>query len=173
MHSGVLHNATAFGGLAARWEISSGMLIEIDQGRANPSIAILCRVAAGLGLSVPALLQPYTAAKRQRRMFQPQMSRSLWTGRRGEDACLIIGSTGPDMLELWSSTLHPRDRFETLPHPAGTQELQQIEEGSLSRDVEGVSDMPSQGGSAHALTDRSHAYVLRRTGSNTIHDGRG
>ena len=38
--------------LSRRAGVSKGMLVEIEKGSANPSIAILCKLAAALGLSV-------------------------------------------------------------------------------------------------------------------------
>lgn len=38
--------------LSRRASVSKGMLVEIEKGAANPSIAILCKLAAALGVSV-------------------------------------------------------------------------------------------------------------------------
>src|SRR5258706_14585950 len=38
--------------LAQRSGVSKGMLVQIEQGRTNPSIATLCRVANALGVAV-------------------------------------------------------------------------------------------------------------------------
>jgi transcriptional regulator with XRE-family HTH domain len=38
--------------LSRRASVSKGMLVEIEKGAANPSIAILCKLAAALGISV-------------------------------------------------------------------------------------------------------------------------
>src|ERR1700730_12202858 len=43
--------------LSARASVSKGMLVQIENGQANPSIAILCKVAAALGASVADLRQ--------------------------------------------------------------------------------------------------------------------
>nr|EJQ1335405.1 helix-turn-helix transcriptional regulator [Cronobacter sakazakii] len=42
--------------LSQRAGVSKGMLVELEKAAANPSIAILCKVAAALGLSVADLL---------------------------------------------------------------------------------------------------------------------
>ena len=46
----------SFDELALRTGVSKGMLVQIEQGRANPSIGTLCRLAAGFGVSVVELL---------------------------------------------------------------------------------------------------------------------
>ena len=43
--------------LASLSGVSKGMLVQIESGDANPSIAILCKVAAALGVSVADLVQ--------------------------------------------------------------------------------------------------------------------
>ncbi|HBH64234.1 MAG TPA: XRE family transcriptional regulator, partial [Erwinia persicina] len=38
--------------LSRRAGVSKGMLVEIEKGTANPSIAILCKISAAMGVSV-------------------------------------------------------------------------------------------------------------------------
>ncbi|MEQ1524917.1 MAG: helix-turn-helix transcriptional regulator [Aestuariivirga sp.] len=45
-----------FDALARRAGVSKGTLVQIEQERANPSIATLCRLAAALGVSVAELV---------------------------------------------------------------------------------------------------------------------
>ena len=46
----------SFDALAARSDISKGMLVAIEQGTANPSIGTLCKLAATLRVSLTELL---------------------------------------------------------------------------------------------------------------------
>ena len=43
-------------GLATRAAVSKGMVVQIEKGGSNPSIATLCKVAAALGVSVADLV---------------------------------------------------------------------------------------------------------------------
>jgi transcriptional regulator with XRE-family HTH domain len=149
----------SFDELAARSGVSKGMLVQIEQGRANPSIATLCRLAGGLGVSVAELISTGDESKSPVSVVAPDKTRTLWKGPNGGSATLLVGSEGPDMLELWSWTLQPGERFEARPHSVGTLELVHVQQGSLALEVDGVAHIVVAGASAFAHTDRPHAYA--------------
>jgi transcriptional regulator with XRE-family HTH domain len=142
--------------LAARASVSKGMLVQIENGQANPSIAILCKVAAALGASVADLVQ--VGGQRPVEVLPAAAPRLLWRGPKGGTATLLVGSTGPDMLELWSWQLRPGERYEAPAHPEGTQELINVVQGKLALGFGGIHYIVDAGGSAVAYTDRPHAY---------------
>ncbi len=148
-----------FDELAARSDISKGMLVQIEQGRANPSISTLCKLAAALRVSVADLVSDGEGPNPSVRIVPPGTAPVLWHGPKGGAAALLVGSEGPDMLELWDWSLLPGERFEARPHPAGTQELLHVVEGTLALEVDGRSHLVSAGSSAVARTDCAHAYV--------------
>ena len=148
----------SFDELAIRTGVSKGMLVQIEQGRANPSIATLCRVASGLGVSVADLISADDTAASSVRVVPPAGSRILWSGPHGGSAALLVGSDGPDMLELWSWTLQPDERFEARAHSPGTLELVHVQAGALALEVDGGIHIVAAGASAFARTDRPHAY---------------
>ena len=142
--------------LAARARVSKGILVQLEKGEANPSIATLCKVAAALGQSVADLVQ---VAGHQRVEVIPAGSpRVLMRGARGGTATFLVGSSGPDMLELWSWELKPGERHDSPAHPKGTQELINVTQGTLALEVGGVTYVIEAGASAIAHTDRPHAY---------------
>jgi transcriptional regulator with XRE-family HTH domain len=150
-----------FDELALRSGVSKGMLVQIEQGRANPSIATLCRLAAGLGVSVVDLISEAEPTASPVRVVPADEGRVLWTGPHGGSAVLQVGSEGPDMLELWRWVVHPGERFEARAHAPGTIELLRVEAGSLALEVEGVVQVIGAGASAYARTDRAHAYACQ------------
>src|SRR5262245_63777834 len=113
--------------LAARSGVSKGMLVQIEQGTTNPSIGTLCRVAAALGASVADLVD--LAPEGQDEVVLAAAARVLWRGRHGGHATLLVGSSGPDMLELWGWELRPGDRYDAIAHPPGTVELVHVTQG--------------------------------------------
>lgn len=143
--------------LAALAGVSKGMLVQIEQGHANPSIATLCKVAAALGASVADLVQ--VAGQHPAEVMPAASPRLLWRGPKGGSATLLVGSAGPDMLELWSWELRPGERYEAPAHPQGTQELLHVVRGRLALAFGEVSYVIETGGSAVAHTDRPHAYA--------------
>ena len=85
--------------------------------------------------------------------------RLLWRGPKGGSATLLVGSAGPDMLELWTWELRPGERYEAQAHPQGTEELIHVINGRLALAFGDVSYIVERGGSAAAHTDRPHAYA--------------
>ena len=143
--------------LASLAGVSKGMLVQIESGQANPSIATLCKVAAALGASVADLVQ--VSGQHPAEVLPAGAPRVLWRGRKGGSATLLVGSTGPDMLELWSWELRPGERYDGQAHPRGTEELIHVTRGRLSLAFGDVSYVIDSGGSASAHTDRPHAYA--------------
>lgn len=143
--------------LASLADVSKGVLVQIEKGEANPSIATLCKVAAALGASVAELVQ--VATPQPAEVLPAGTPRLLWRGPKGGSATLLVGSAGPDMLELWAWELRPGERYEAPAHPEGTQELLHVERGTLGLAFGDVRYVVAAGGSAIAHTDRPHAYA--------------
>ena len=142
--------------LSVRAGVSKGMLVQIERGVTNPSIGTLCKVAAALGASVADLVD--AAGESRTPVVPAPMPRVLWKGPHGGTAALLVGSTGPDMLELWTWELRPGERYDAIAHPAGTQELVHVTHGRLGLSIDAVSFVIACGRSASAVTDRPHAY---------------
>lgn len=148
-----------FDRLASMSGVSKGMLVHIEQGKANPSIATLCKVASALRVSVAELVEMPEEGRSPVRVNPAREPPTLWTGPRGGSAVLLVGTEGPDMLELWEWELRPGERFEAQPHSRGTRELIHVTEGTLALEVDGVTYAVENGGSAVARTERPHAYA--------------
>lgn len=142
--------------LSRRAGVSKGMLVEIEKGSANPSIAILCKIAAALGQSVADIVN-VTAAPAAFLVKREEMP-VLWQGDSGGSARLLAGTRGPDMLELWRWEMYPGETFTSVGHPAGTVELLHVEEGILHLTVADDDMRIEAGCSAVAKTDMPHSY---------------
>jgi len=151
--------------LAAAAGVSKGVLVQIENGAANPSIATLCKVAAALGASVADLVQ--VSAQHPAEVLPAGAPRLLWRGPKGGRATLLVGTSGPDMIELWTWELRAGERYDAPAHPAGTQELFHVERGSLALAFGEVRYVVPAGGSALAYTDRPHAYAAE--GRRPVH----
>jgi transcriptional regulator with XRE-family HTH domain len=152
--------------LASRSGVSKGTLVQIEQGRANPSLSTLCRLAVGLGVSVTDLVDTSDTPQQPIRVVPANDMKRLWAGPNGGSATLVAGSEGPDMLELWKWVLHPGERFEAPPHSPGTLELIHVQQGSLRLEMNGTDQILVTGSAAIAHTDAAHAYIChgaRRT----------
>ena len=143
--------------LSARSAVSKGMLVQIERGATNPSIGTLCKVAAALGASIADLVD--AAGGSQSEVVPAASPRVLWKGSKGGSATLLVGSPGPDMLELWMWELRPGERYDAVAHPPGTRELLHVAQGRLTLLVGSSSYLVGAGRSASAVTDRPHAYI--------------
>jgi transcriptional regulator with XRE-family HTH domain len=107
--------------LAARSGVSKGTLVSLEQGRGNPSVAVLCHVAVALGVSLAELVD-YSAQPAPSE-FNPGEGRVVWQGERCSFARLVIAGPGPNIVELWQWTLSSGDRYDAAPHSSGTREV--------------------------------------------------
>ena len=143
--------------LSRRASVSKGMLVEIEKGAANPSIAILCKLAAALGVSVAEIVN--VASEPQVHVIEEAAIPVLWQGEKGGSARLLAGTAGPDMIELWRWEMQPGESFSSPGHPAGTVELLHVEAGVLTLKVAESVTQVSAGASAVAKTDAAHSYA--------------
>jgi transcriptional regulator with XRE-family HTH domain len=145
---------------ALRSGVSRRLIVQIEQGQANPSIGTLLRLAEALGLTLSALLgeEPALAYSIERRGDE----RELWSGARGGSGRLLI-SHGP--LELWSWELAPGESHESEPHRAGSWEILSVSNGALRVDVGDETFALGLGDRAWIDGARPHAY--RNAGRRT------
>lgn len=143
--------------LSRRSGVSKGMVVEIEKCTANPSIAILCKIAAALGLSVADIVDVSDTPAAH--LINSQDIPVLWTGPMGGSARLLAGTSGPNMIELWRWELYPGETYVSSGHPPGTSELFHVEAGTLHLEVGGTELKITKGSSAVAKTDVPHAYA--------------
>lgn len=143
--------------LSRRASVSKGMLVEIEKGAANPSIAILCKLAAALGVSVADIVN--VSSEPLVHLIEKEEIPVLWQGDEGGCARLLAGTAGPDMIELWQWEMYPGERFTSPGHPAGTFELLHVNEGVLTLTVDETVTQVNAGMSAVAKTEAAHGYA--------------
>ncbi len=141
--------------LAARSSVSRRLLVQIEHGEANPSLATLLKLAAALGVTLTQLLAE-EPEPRPVGVVSGQDAITLWSTPAGSSARLLVGN-GP--LELWSWTLAPGDRRASEPHRAGSLELLTVQTGAVALDVgEHHVEVPA-GDSAWFRATWPHAYT--------------
>ena len=115
--------------LAKASGVSKGMVGQIEQGRSNPSIATLVRLANALGVTISRLVEPADGpiAKKVR----VDAAITLWEGKAGGVGKLIAGVDSPALLEIWEWRLNPGEAHESIAHPKGARELLLVQDGAL------------------------------------------
>lgn len=152
--------------LSRRANVSKGALVEIEGCKANPSIALLCRLAAAMGVSVADFVD--VGSKPTVHLIAEVEIPELWKGDKGGRARLLAGSGGPDMTELWMWEMQPGEKFASPGHPEGTLELFYVQMGTLTLGVQDHLYQVNTRCSATARTDVPHFYENRGEGPLTF-----
>src|SRR5215213_3941733 len=119
--------------LAAAAGVSRRMVVNVEQGAANPSVGTLLRISDALGVGLPALVEPPRPKPVQ--VTRQGDGGALWTSESGGRGVLVAGTEPPDVLELWDWTLGPGDRHLSEAHTLGTKELLQVQQGTITVEV--------------------------------------
>jgi transcriptional regulator with XRE-family HTH domain len=116
--------------LAARSGVSKGLVVELEQGRTNPSVVTVCRLATALGVGLAQLLE--LGDEPELRIVSSDEAVRLWSGAEGGWGDFLVGSQHPAKAELWDWTLEPRDAYEGQIHPEGSRELLYVLKGEIT-----------------------------------------
>ncbi len=143
--------------LAGRSGVSRRMLVSIEQGAANPSIATLLLISDALGIGLPALVDMDRSPVL--RVTRAGAAPVLWRGERGGQAVLVAGTDPPDVTELWDWTLGPGESHSSEAHAAGTRELLLVLDGEVELRAGQHAEVLATGDSASFAGDLPHGYV--------------
>jgi transcriptional regulator with XRE-family HTH domain len=143
--------------LAAAAQVSRRMVVNVEQGTANPSVGTLLKISDALGVGLPALVEP--PQPKQIKITRAGDGAALWASEAGGRGALVAGTEPPDVVELWDWTLGPGDRHVSEAHTPGTKELAQVQHGTV---VVEIADQAITLDAGDAITfpgDVDHAYA--------------
>jgi len=143
--------------LAQRSGVSRRMLVTIEQGGTNPSIATLLRLSDALGVGLPALVAPGPTSSVT--INRKADRKTLWNSEAGGAAYLTAGTAAPEVLELWDWHLGPGDDYSGEAHSPGTRELLSVLKGTVRLTVAGESWDLRVGDAASFTGDVPHSYA--------------
>lgn len=133
------------------------MLINVEQGAANPSVGTLLRLSDALGVGLPALVEsPQPRVVGVTRRGEGSV---LWQSDNGGRGELVAGTEPPDVTELWDWVLGPGDRHASEPHTPGTKELLQVQEGKVTVETGGEAFHLDAGDALAFPADATHSYI--------------
>src|SRR3954454_777668 len=142
--------------LAQAAAVSRRMVVNVEQGAANPSVGTLLRISDALGVGLPALVEP--PEPRRLRVTRHGEGATLWSSDAGGRGVLLAGTEPPDVVELWDWTLGPGDEHGSEAHTTGTKELVHVQQGSIEVDVAGQAWSLEAGDAAAFPGDVAHSY---------------
>lgn len=141
--------------LAARSTVSRRLLVQIEQGDANPSLSTLLKLAAGLGITLTELVAGEPKSESVAVVPGPDAT-TLWSTPAGSAARLLVSHGA---IELWSWTIAPGDRRDSEPHRPGSVELIAVDSGIVALQVgHHRVDVPA-GDSAWFDATLAHSYA--------------
>jgi transcriptional regulator with XRE-family HTH domain len=132
----------------------------LESGAANPTLAVLIRVASALGVSVEELIAPPRSSSK----FYP--ASALPVRRRGN---VVVRKLLPDTivgLEIERLELPPGAQMTGVPHTPGTREYLTCERGEVELSESGTAWKLGPGDVVVFRGDQKHGY--RNRGSSPV-----
>ncbi|MFJ2031881.1 helix-turn-helix domain-containing protein [Streptosporangium sp. NPDC087985] len=150
------HRQMTLDELATRSGVSRGMLVQVEQGRTNPSINTLTRIADALGVTVARMVEVSDTP-----VVRVVHAADVVTFPHGRasSARLLVGTDAPAILELWDWRLAPGEHHDGDAHPPGTREMLTVLEGELTLSVYGRSHVLRVDDAVVFSADRPHRYA--------------
>lgn len=133
------------------------MLVNVEQGAANPSVGTLLRLSDSLGVGLPALVE--SPQPKPVKVIRGGEGAVLWSGEFGGRGVLVAGTESPDVVELWDWTLGPADQHESEAHASGTKELLQVQQGTVTVITAEQSVILEAGDALAFPGDVAHSYT--------------
>jgi len=143
--------------LAERSGVSRRMVVNVEAGTSNASIATLLRLATALHVSLADVVSDSSHGEAIM-VTGPADREALWRGSAGGSAVMVASAATPDMLELWDWTMQPGDEYESEPHRPGTRELLHVTAGLLRLSVAGDIRELGESEAASFAADVPHGY---------------
>jgi transcriptional regulator with XRE-family HTH domain len=143
--------------LAEAAGVSRRMVVNVEQGAANPSVGTLLRISDALGVGLPALVE--RPAPTALKLTRHGDGAALWSSESGGRGVLVAGTEPPDVVELWDWTLGPGDHHTTGAHSPGTKELLQVQQGTITVEVADQSATLDTGDAVAFPGDVTHSYA--------------
>ena len=143
--------------LAEAAGVSRRMVVNVEQGAANPSVGTLLRMSDALGVGLPALVErPQPTPVKVTRQGG---GAALWSSAAGGRGVLVAGTEPPDVVELWDWTLGPGDHHVSEAHTPGTKELLQVQQGTITVEMAGQLVTLEAGDAVGFPGDVPHSYA--------------
>jgi transcriptional regulator with XRE-family HTH domain len=121
--------------LATRSGVSKGVLVALEQGRSNPNLATLARIADAFGVPVTQLVD--VGSGPPVRVSGADGARTLWHGPSGGTGPIVGATDPPWAAELWRWEVMPGEAFGGDAHAPATREMAWVEAGRLTLTVGG------------------------------------
>jgi transcriptional regulator with XRE-family HTH domain len=143
--------------LGDRSSVSRTMIVRIESGKGNVSLATLGRIALAFGVSFTEIVQ-------ERPLVEPSGLASrriqVWQGAHpGTRVTLLESFVGQRMTDFFELCLAPGDRYRGEPDQEGTREMIYVVEGTLTLEHENGTRRLKARDSMVFPSDRQYAFA--------------
>ena len=147
--------------------VSKSMLSQIERSQANPTVAVVWRLATALGVPLAELLGGAPATAEPAMGFVPAHGAP---SLRSPDGLCELRILGPIELagqfEWYALTVQPGGVLESTPHEDGTREHLTVQSGTLDVSTGQETQRLKLGETARYAADRPHA--IRNAGKTVV-----
>lgn len=142
--------------VATRCGVSRATLSQIETNKTNPTLGVLWKIAAGLGVQFSSLL---VESPEQHVQVVRRGSQGVLTSEDGVfESRPLTPARALGNVELYELTLAPRATHTSPPHPAGTVETVVVLSGALCVRIGDSRAEGSAGDTIYFRADDEHAY---------------
>ncbi len=141
--------------VAKRSGVSKAMLSQVETGKVNPTVAIVWRIAHGLGVSVQDLLEGGKGAAKIETFRRHQYA--LLTEGEGCQIQVISPIHMAGELELYLVELREGASLDSNPHFPGAEEFTTVLEGKIKVVCASHTEVIESGDTAHYDADTEHS----------------
>jgi transcriptional regulator with XRE-family HTH domain len=145
--------------LAQKSGVSRAALSQIEGARTNPTLAVLWKIAVGLGMPFQQLLG--TNAGAGPKVLRAGDSPPLRSANGQMESRLLSPGGAPPGLEVYELRLTPRGSYQSEPHSTGTTETLVVLTGALRLTVGDEAFELATGDSIFFNADVPHVYESR------------
>ncbi len=150
--------------LARASGVSKAMLSQVEQNKANPTVAVMYKIAVGLGMDLGELMG-LGRSRRQLQVIRADDPNQVFLS----DETVTVRTLSPLSMEkdveFYEVTLRPRGELDSSPHFSMTEEFLVVAQGRVDLHVADDDISLRKGDSAHYLADQQHG--MRNTGRST------
>jgi transcriptional regulator with XRE-family HTH domain len=118
--------------LSERSGVSKAMLSQIESDKVNPTIATVWKIAKGLGVDLPDLLDADGTIKRKFVVNRSEAIKILDTAEHGVTIKVFSPLEMAGDLEIYMLIFDPKSVLSSEPHFPGTEEFLTVIKGSIT-----------------------------------------
>jgi len=132
------------------------VLVALEQGRSNPNLATLAKVADTFGVPLTRLVE--RPAEPGVQISGPAEARVLWRGPAGGSGTILAATEPPWAAELWHWVVQPGEGWGGDAHTPATREMAWVQAGTLTLTVAGTRYEVGAGQCARFSGGLPHSY---------------